>query len=382
MMHPTVAEVNLAALYRNVRRVLKHVHPAEIIAVVKADAYGHGAVPCAKVCLQAGASRLAVAHPAEGAELRQAGIHAPIQVFAGFFPEQIGDFLQYNLEFTVASEIQLQELSRAAKASSRPLPVHVKFDTGMGRVGFWWESAPEVFQQLRQCTELKLVGLMTHFATADEADKSFAREQLQRFHAVIDTARRFNVAFDLIHAANSAAILDLPHSRFNAVRPGVMLYGHYPSPEVGRTLEVEPVLSWKSKILQVKQVDAGTPVSYGRTWVAARPTVIATVPVGYGDGYRRALSNRMYALVGGHRVPVVGRVCMDAILLDLGPGAAAAPGDEVVLLGRQGEAEISMDEFCDVLDTIPYEITCMIGKRVPRIYTGLDEIESAVADSI
>ncbi len=376
-MHPTIAEIDLGALYRNMRRIVARVKPAEVMAVVKADAYGHGAVRCAQTLLQAGATRLAVAHPTEGAELRAAGIDAPIQVFAGFFPEQIPEFIEHGLELTVSDDAQLQILEETVRRDGRALPVHVKFDTGMGRVGFPWEQAPDVFRRLRELPRLQLVGLMTHFATADEADKSFAREQLQRFQAVMDAAKRWGLRFRYYHAANSAAILDLPESWLNLVRPGVMMYGYYPSGEVSHSVTLEPVMRWTSRILQVKTVSAGTPVSYGRTWVADRTTTVATVPVGYADGYRRALSNRMHALVRGRRVPVVGRVCMDMIMLDLGPDAGAAPGDEVVLLGRQGDAEIAMADFCRALDTIPYEITCMISKRVPRVFVnaeaGFDE---------
>ncbi|MDQ7064246.1 MAG: alanine racemase [candidate division KSB1 bacterium] len=371
-MHPTIAEIDLAALFRNMRRIVQRVQPSEVMAVVKADAYGHGAVPCARTLLRAGATRLAVAYPAEGAELRAAGIEAPIHVFAGYFAEQIPEFLEHHLELTVSNDEQLRWLRDAAARARRPVPVHVKFDTGMGRVGFPWEQAPDVFQRLRECPNVQFVGLMTHFSTADEADKSFAREQLLRFQAVIDAARRLHVPFQYWHAANSAAILDLPETWFNLVRPGVMMYGYYPSDEVSHSVKLEPVLRWTSRILQVKTVEPGTPVSYGRTWEADRATTVATVPVGYADGYRRSLSNRMHALVRGRRVPVVGRVCMDMIMLDLGPDAKAAPGDEVVLLGQQGDAQIDMTEFCRALDTIPYEITCMIGKRVPRVFVNED----------
>lgn len=367
-MHPTIAEVDLGAIRRNVSRTCEKVRPAQVMAVVKANGYGHGAVQAARAALEGGATRLGVAHPREGVQLREAGIRAPIQVFGGFFPEQIETFLAAGLEFTLTDLALAQELSKVAVRRQRQVPVHVKFDTGMGRVGFLWEEAVQVFLSLQKCEGLVFRGLMTHFATADERDKSFAREQLERFDAVVAASGRLRFQVQYIHAANSGAILDLPQAYFNLVRPGVMIYGNYPSTETTESVPLEPALRWVSRLVQVKRVRAGQTVSYGATWRAARDTVIGTAPAGYADGYSRRLSNRMHAVVGGRRVPLVGRVCMDLIMFDLGPESSAQPGDEVVLLGRQGEAEVTMREFCDALDTIPYEITCMISSRVPRVY--------------
>jgi len=367
-MHPTIAEINLGAIRRNVARIAEKVAPAEVMAVVKADAYGHGAEPAARAALAGGATRLAVAHPAEGTALRRAGIDVPIQVFGGFFPGQIEEYLTSGLEFTICDFGQAEALQRAGREMQQPIPVHVKFDTGMGRVGFPWEKAPEVFAALRNQPGLQWVGLMTHFATADERDKTYALEQLERFHAVIEAAKRQALAFRYVHAANSGAILDLPQAYFNLVRPGVSIYGYYPSDETTESIPLEPAMRWHSRLMQVKRVRAGQAVSYGATWQAPRDTTIGTVAVGYADGYNRALSNRFHAVVGGRRVPLVGRVCMDFIMLDLGPDAPDQPGDEVVLLGSQGNVSVPMREFCEVLDTIPYEITCMVSKRVPRQY--------------
>ena len=368
LMHPTIAEINLGAIRRNVARIAAKVAPAEVMAVVKADGYGHGAVQTALAALAGGATRLAVAHPAEGTVLRRAGIDVPIQVFGGFFSEQIEEFLSSALEFTVCDLGQAEALQRVARDWQQPIPVHVKFDTGMGRVGFPWEKAPEIFTAFQAVHGVKWLGLMTHFATADERDKTYALEQLERFHAVIEAANRQALKFHYLHAANSGAILDMPQACFNLVRPGVSMYGYYPSDETSESIPLEPAMRWISRLMQVKRVRPGQAVSYGASWSAERDTTIGTVAVGYADGYRRALSNRFYAVVGGRRVPVVGRVCMDFIMLDLGPEAIDKPGDEVVLLGAQGDARVPMRDFCEVLNTIPYEITCMVSRRVLRRY--------------
>lgn len=367
-LHPARAEVDLAAIRENVAAVCRHVAPAGVMAVVKADAYGHGAVPVARAALQSGASRLAVAHLAEAVELRNAGIKAPVLVFGGFLPEQLPEYHQYRLEMVLPHEQYWNELRRFAENNQQPVPVHLKFDTGMGRLGFPWQQCDEVLQKIAGASFLRPVGLMSHFAAADEADKSFADEQLRRFRHVCKAAQKVGLADAVMHMANSGAVLDLPDSRFQLVRPGIMLYGYYPSAETTESVPLRPALRWVSRLVQVKPVAAGETVSYGATWQAEHDTVIGTVATGYADGYLRALAGKMQVLVLGKRVPVVGRICMDMFMVDLGPDSHARAGDEVVLLGEQEDERISIAEFCQALDTIPYEITCMISKRVPRVW--------------
>lgn len=369
-MHPTFVEINLNTIRQNISNICKKVQPAEVMAVVKADAYGHGAVTIAKAALKAGATRLAVAHPGEGTILREAGIQAPIHVMGGFFPEQIEEMQTSWLEFTLCTNHNLFELENFTRTNKISVPIHVKFDTGMRRVGFWWEHAAEVFKKLGEIRSFEFVGLMTHFATADEKDKTLARRQLQRFYYIIEQAKCAGLRFRYFHAANSGAILDLPESYFHLVRPGVSIYGYYPSKETTESIELQPAMTWKSRLLQVKKIAAEESVSYGATWIAPHETTIGTVAAGYADGYNRMLSNRIHAVVGGRRVPVVGRITMDMILLDLGPDAPDKIGDEVILLGGDGNARVDMWEFCDALGTIPYEVTCMVSKRVPRVYLG------------
>lgn len=369
-MHPTFVEIDLQAIRQNILNIRQKVQPAEVMAVVKADAYGHGAVPVARAALEAGATRLAVAHVTEGAVLRQAGITAPIQLLGGFFPQQLEAIQQYQLECTLCNLENLAPLQAFAQKNTTNLPVHVKFDTGMHRVGFAWQQADAVFAELSKSTGLQFIGLMTHLASSDACDKTYANEQLARFHDVISKAKQAGLHIPYIHAANSGAIMDLPEAHFNLVRAGIAMYGYYPSAETSESVPLQPGLTWRSRLLQVKNIQAGDAVSYNGIWRADRETCIGTVTVGYADGYNRQLSNRIHAVVNGRRVPVVGRVCMDMILLDLGPDAQEKAGDIVTLLGSDGTASVPMHQFCQALDTIPYEVTCMISKRVERKYVG------------
>ena len=376
-LRPTVAEVDLGAIAENVRQVQKKVAPAQVMAVVKADAYGHGAVPVARTALKSGASRLAVALVEEALELREAGIRAPILVFGGVFPDDAEHYARHGLEATVYTDDALEALSQAGRKAGRPISVHVKVDTGMGRVGVAWEKAPEFVEKVLGTEGVALGGLYTHFATSDEADKSYAHLQLRRFQKVQERLRDKSVRVPLVHAANSGAVLDMPEAYFDAVRPGVMLYGYYPSPETSESVPLRPAMTFLTQVLYVKEVEPGTSVSYGRKYVAKRRTKIATLPVGYADGYNRLLSNQGEVLIRGRIYPVVGRVCMDQILVDLGPDSPVQPGDEVVLFGRRGDQEVSVYSICQKLHTIPYEVTCWVSKRVPRRYVGEPEQQHA-----
>ncbi len=277
--------------------------PARVMAVVKANAYGHGAVEVARTAITQGASYLAVALVEEGIELRQAGIGIPILVFGGFFPEQIADFLRHDLEMTLYAEDQLAGLRRECQRLGKQARVHVKVDTGMGRVGVAYERAVDFVARVAEIPELELVGLYTHFATSDERDKEFSHLQLRRFREVVDRLQERGVRVPIKHAANSGAILDLPDTYFDMVRPGIMLYGYYPSTETSESLPLKPAMTLKSRVIFVKEVPTGTPVSYGRTFVTRKPTRIATIPLGYADGYNRQLSNRAWVSIKGKPTP-------------------------------------------------------------------------------
>jgi len=367
-VRPTYAEVDLSAVESNVRQVIERVRPAQVMAVVKANAYGHGAVEVARVAVAAGAAYLGVALVEEGIALRDAGVDAPILVFGGFFDDQVEAFVERRLQATLFDLHSAEVLDQAAQRSGGRHPVHVKLDTGMGRVGVDWRQAVDFLEQVRRMEGLEVVGLMTHLATADERDKTFARTQLCRFREAIRSLEESGVQIPIKHAANSAAILDLPEAWFDLVRLGVMLYGYYPSEETSESIPVVPAMRLVSHVIYLKTVAAGTPVSYGRRYTTEKETRIATVPIGYADGYNRLLSNQGEVLIRGRRFPVVGRVCMDQIMVDVGLTSDVRIGDEVVLLGRQGDAEIPIWEICRKLGTIPYEVTCWVSSRVPRRY--------------
>lgn len=364
---PTVARIDLSAIAQNVCALRAQVSPAEVMAIVKAEGYGHGALPVARAAMRAGATQLGVALLEEAIALRQHKVAATILVFGGLFEPQIEHYLVHDLQMTVYDMRLAEIISRRAQALGKLALVQVKLDTGMGRVGV--HAEPVLFvEKLAALPGISLQGLYTHFATSDEADQTYARKQLQSFRAIVQALHTKGISPRWIHAANSGAILSLPDSHFGLVRAGVAMYGYYPSPEVPRPISLQPAMSLHTRVLLVKQVPANTFVSYGRTYKAHKPSVIATLPIGYADGFRRRLSNHMEVLIRGRRCPVVGRVCMDQIMVDLGEMREVQAGEEVVLLGRQGEAEIPIEEWCEKLETIPYEVTCGISGRVPREY--------------
>jgi alanine racemase len=372
------AEIDLKAIAHNVhelRRVARA--PARMIAVVKADGYGHGAVEVARTVVAAGADMLAVARIDEGIDLRKAGLTAPILVFSPTFPEFAEELIAHDLIQGVGSLEAARQLDAVAQHRGKPIPIHLKVDSGMGRLGLL-PDAQRMDASLSAVSEaaaisclpgLRLEGIYTHFAAADEKDKVYAHRQFRVFEDFLQGLKRTGIDCGLRHAANSAALIDLPQTHLDAVRPGIALYGLYPSREVDHArVSLKPALALKSRLLQVKAVPKNFKVSYGMTWESKQPTVIGTVAAGYADGLQRRLSNRGAMLVGGRRVPIVGRVCMDLIMLDLGPGATDQAGDEVVIIGRQGDAEISADEIADLLGTINYEVVFTNSFRVPRRY--------------
>ncbi len=367
---PTRAVVDLSALEHNFRLALARAEGRKVLAVVKAQAYGHGAVPVSRRLLSAGADMLGVALLEEGRELRQAGIKAPVLIMGGLFPDQADEIVAWNLTPVVSTVLFAQALSAAAlRRSETRLPVHVKVDTGMGRIGVEAGEAADLVEELKGMKGIEVQGLMTHFADADLADKGFSGSQMDRYDAVVKLLAGRGIEVPLRHAANSAALLDFGRALFTMVRPGIMLYGY--DPVKGRAGgALHPVLSLVTRIAFLKSVPAGTPISYGRTFTTARSTLVATIPIGYADGFSRGLSNRGEALVRGVRVPVIGRVCMDMCMLDVTDVPGVIEQDEVVLIGEQDGQLITADGIAERLGTIAYEVLCGIGSRVPRIYRG------------
>lgn len=373
-MRPTRAEIDLGAIKENVLLAVRVAGPAtQVMAVVKSDAYGHGAVQVANAALAAGATWLGVAIPEEAVALREAGIQSRILVLGPIAPEQSDLVVEHGLDQCVSDPVQADALDQAAKARGRVVSLHLKVDTGMGRVGLPPREASPAASHLARLSAVRLAGLMTHFADADAADSDFPREQLARFEEATRSIRAAGVAIPIRHAANSAALLLYPESRLDLVRPGIMLYGYHPRGSRGPDDPVlRQALRLRTAVTQVKDVSAGSSISYGRAFVAPRDMRIATIPVGYADGLARLLSNRGQALIGGSRVSIVGRVCMDMTMLDVTRLPSVRPSDEVVLIGRQGDDEISADEIADLTGTISYEVLCRIGPRVPRLYQTAD----------
>jgi alanine racemase len=338
------------------------------MAVVKADAYGHGVDRLAAKLVDEGIDYFGVALPEEGIHLRKNCIKTPILVFGGFFENQIDDFILYDLDFTVSDPGAAKAIAAACDRMGKEVRVHLKIDTGMGRVGVRCENAAGLVKEVVGMPRLKLAGIYSHFASSDARDKSYAELQLARFRRELDAITGFAQGEPLVHMANSGAILDIPGSWFDLVRPGVMLYGYYPSKETSECVGISPSVSIRSKVMAVNDLHAGEFVSYNSTWQTSRATRIAVIPIGYGDGFNRLLSNKAEVLIDGRRFPLVGTICMDLVMVDVGPGRRVQVGDEVVLLGRQGNEEITIYEWCEKLNTIPYEITCWLSSRLPRIY--------------
>ncbi len=365
----TWAEIDLDAIADNLRLLKRHVGPAvELMAVVKANAYGHGAGPVSRVALEAGASRLAVHRLVEGIELRRAGIQAPVLLMGYTPPDGAHLVAEHKLTPSVITLEFAQALSVIATSHGVSVPVHVKVDSGMSRYGLMPEEVLEFVRLIQSLPGIRLEGLFTHFATADSADQSHARQQLQVFQEVLTTLRQAGFEIPLVHAANSAATMRLPEAHFNAVRPGIALYGLDPSTEWPPPFEIRPALAFKSRVSRVRRLPAGAGVSYGFTHITQKPTLAALVPVGYGDGYHRVLSNRGTVLVRGQRAPIIGRVCMDQFVVDVSHIPGVAQDDEVVLVGAQGDERIRAEEVAALAGTINYEVTTGLLPRVVRVY--------------
>jgi alanine racemase len=305
----------------------------------------------------------------EAIALRRARIKTPVLVLGSVLPEEISAALNYGITLTLCSETIAREIQRRVRRQKQKLKVHIKVDTGMGRIGVWHEEAFEFVNRLRRYGNILLEGIYTHFSVAGK-DRFFTQFQLNAFNSLLDKLNAAGINFLYRHAANSIAIVKLKESHFNLVRPGLVLYGMYPKKGFESLLKLKPVLSLKTRVVYLKRISAGRSVSYGRTFIAQRPTLIATLPIGYGDGYERILSNRAKVIIRGKRAPIVGIVTMDQTMVDVGRIKHVRIGDEAVLIGRQGRESMTAEEIAHVSHTIPYEIVCSIAKRVPRIYKG------------
>lgn len=370
---PTFAEIDLSALRHNFKVIRSSIpRSTEILAVVKADAYGHGFMDISRELEHLGVNVFGVAFLAEGIQLRKSGIDKPVLLLGGVYPGQERKCIGYNLSTVVFTMEQAHSLNQAAGKLFRKAQVHLKTDTGMGRLGIPYSDVPVFLKEMRKLPHIALEGIISHFASADELDESgrhFTRIQAERFAWVIAETRTARYTPRYIHIANSAGALlrDIPGC--NLIRPGIALYGALPSPDFQGKLNLKPVMRLKSRIAMLKWVEAGTTISYARRFTAGNRTLIASVPAGYADGYPRSLTNRGAALVRGQRAAVTGTVCMDWIMLDVTGIADVTVGDEVILIGADTSGNsIAVEELAAAAGTIPYEIFCGISKRVPRVY--------------
>jgi len=369
-------EVDLGAIRGNVRLLQQLISPTcGIWAVIKANAYGHGAVPASLAALQGGAAGLAVASYAEATELRKAGLEAPILLLSPGAPKLASRVVQKNLIQTVCTPEMVQALSRAAQRLNRPAQAHLKIDTGMGRLGVRPEAAAEFAAFICGQPGLHLQGVFSHLATAETSDASYAERQYTQFNHALSDIAALGINPGVRHLANSAAALRFPHMRLDRVRTGLLVYGIYPERCEGQSLGFRSALTWKTRLAFTQKLPAGSPVSYGGTHVTRGDCVTGVLPLGYADGYPRRASNRASVLLNGRLCPVIGRVCMDHVIIDLTAAGPAMLGDEVVLLGSQGKSKITANNLAQWAETCVHEITTVIGPRVARIYINQDECE-------
>jgi alanine racemase len=366
---PTYATVNLAALAHNLSRIKQYLSSGcEVMAIVKANAYGHGAAETAHALASQGISRFAVASLDEGIALRQAGLSASIVVLGALFEEQVSDLVAHRLTPVISDGRIIPALAKAAQSHLTRYPIHLKAETGMGRLGLSPEELLVLLDNPLLQRPLQVEGLMTHLADADGKDSTFTERQLGVFCAVLEQIRKRGLTLPLVHTANSAAIVRFPDTHFSLVRPGIMLYGYHTLPATVSAPDLRPVLSLGTTVAQLRTIPPGGTVSYNGTFVATRPTRIAVLPIGYADGYSRQLSHRGSVLIQGRRAPIVGLVCMDMIMVDVTDLAPIQVGETVTLIGQQGGESIWADEVAGWIGTIPYEVLCGIGSRVPRLY--------------
>jgi alanine racemase len=366
---PTIAQIDLDALAFNYRQLRKRVPKGvRILAVVKADAYGHGAVPISHKLEKLGVEYLGVAITEEGVELRKRGVKAPILVLGGIYGGDIEKIFRFNLTPVVFHKEALRSISKVAQRGRKKVRVHLKVDTGMGRLGVPLSLWPNFLKEIPPLPKVEVEGILSHFSMMGEED--YTKHQWDQFLGAVKCAEELGIRCKYLHMASSAMLTASSCYSGNLVRPGIMLYGAYPSPVLKNLIHLKPVMTLKTRIHFLKSAPSGFRVSYGGTFVTRRESLIATLPIGYADGYSRYLSNRGEVLVRGKRAPVVGKVCMDFIMVDVTDIPKVSLGDEVILIGTQGKETILAEEIADRMNTISYEVFCSVGKRVPRIYKG------------
>ena len=369
LKRPAWIEIDLSALEENYKFIRSKINKnTKIAAVVKANAYGHGAVQVAKKLSQLGVEYFCVGSPDEGIELRNIGIKKPILVLAEVLASQFQDIIEGDLIQTAASLKTLKALNEAGSKADKIIKVHLKFDTGMGRIGFFPEELPEIYNLAEELEYIKVEGIFSHFARADEQNKEFSQLQLQRFKTALTRIRAAGYKLPQLHIANSAAVIDLEKTSLDLVRPGIMLYGLLPSDQLRNEAEIKPLLSFKTRIVQLRSLPAGSAVSYGSTYKTDSEEKLAVLPIGYKDGYPRLLSNQGEVLIRGQRAPIRGRVCMGQTIVSVDQIKNAEVGDEVVLIGHQGDEEISAAEIAELCGTINYEIVCNLSERLEKVY--------------
>jgi alanine racemase len=369
VLRPTHVEVELSRLTQNFHNIQKRVAPAAVMAILKANAYGHGLIEVALHMNRIGAQYLGVAYLEEGILLREASIKTPILVMGGIIGSQIPLFLKYDLTLTASSIEKLEQIDEAAKEMDVTAKVHLKIDTGMERIGVHYYNATGFLEAALKCRNVNIEGIFSHFANADSSDLTSAKLQLERFNDVLKFYEDRGLPMPISHIANSGAIMQLPESYLDMVRPGILMYGVYPASDIPRTMRVEPVLSWKSRVVYFKVVQPGHPVSYGHTWQSDHLVRIVTIPVGYGDGYFRSTAGKAQVILRGVKYPVVGRLCMDQMMVNI-EWDSARDGDEVILIGDADGETITCEDLAEWAGTIPYEVLTNINTRVPRVYRG------------
>ena len=366
-MRPSCIEVDLSILTHNLKLIREHIDNRPVMAVVKSNAYGHGLVRVAHLYEQLGVNSLGVALLEEGIILRKSGISLPIAVFGGVLMEQIPELLEWDLEFFVPSTEVLNDTENLCKAQNRHATVHLKIDSGMGRIGTIAENSESLIASALDSEHINIKGVCSHFACADNPDDPMTLEQIDRFLEAVSVFERLGASTPLRHIANSGGVLYFPQSHLDIVRPGIILYGVYPEPSCPRILELKPALKLKSKVSFHKSIPPGFSISYGATWTSESTAEISTIPLGYGDGYPRRLSNRGEVLINGKRRPIVGRVCMDQFMVNCKSENQKA-GAEVILIGGQDGQCIKVEEMSKWAETIPYEILTNLNERLPRTY--------------
>ena len=369
-IRPYYAEINIDNFRNNIKEIKKIAMGRSIIAVIKADAYGHGAVELSRVLEDEGIDYVAVAVLSEALELRRGGYSGSILIL-GYTPSNfVSELIKNDITQSVFSYELAEAISKEAQKQGKTAKIHIALDTGMSRIGFLYEEKSiEEIKRIALLKNIYLEGIFTHFSTADELDKTFSNIQHERFKKMVERLSNEGINFEIKHIANSAAIIDMPETLYNAVRPGIILYGYYPSNTVNKQrLNLKPIMTLKAKVVHVKEVPKNTPISYGRRYTTKKTTKIATLPFGYADGYSRAMAGKGKVIVNGKLAPVIGTICMDQCMVDVSECGDVNIGDEVVVMGEEDGLSNNADFIANALNTINYEVLCMVSKRVPRVY--------------